>query len=70
MKYYRENFKDPETGKEPTTAEEFDLYAVKTLTKPIWDGSSNDKGDTINSWDELLEKGVWNTKEYVPGKKN
>ena len=69
FKYYKENFKDPETGKEATTAEEFDLYAVKTLTKPIWDGSSNDKGDTINSWKELLEKGVWNTKKYTPGKK-
>ncbi|MGD9553455.1 MAG: molybdopterin-dependent oxidoreductase [Arcobacteraceae bacterium] len=69
LRYYKENFKDPQTGKEPTTAEEFDLYAVKMLTKPIWDGSSNEKGDTINSWEELLEKGVWNTKKFTPGKK-
>lgn len=69
LRYYKENYKDPQTGKEPTTAEEFDLYALKYFTKPIWDGSSNEKGDTINSWDELLEKGVWSTKRYVPGKK-
>jgi anaerobic selenocysteine-containing dehydrogenase len=69
LRYYKENYKDPQTGKEPTTAEEFDLYALKYFTKPIWDGSSNEKGDTINSWDELLQKGVWSTKRYVPGKK-
>jgi anaerobic selenocysteine-containing dehydrogenase len=69
LRYFQENFKDPETGKMPQTAAEFDLYAVKHFTKPIWDGSSNDKGDTINSWDELLEKGVWKTKRFVPGKK-
>lgn len=69
LRYYQDNFKDPETGKTPQTPEEFDLYAVKYFTKPIWDGSSNDKGDTINSWDELLEKGVWKTKRFKPGKK-
>jgi anaerobic selenocysteine-containing dehydrogenase len=68
LRYYTENFKDPVSGKEPTTPEEFDLYAVKMMTKPIWDGSSNDKGDIINSWDELLQKGVWNGKRFVPGK--
>ncbi|MBE0490877.1 MAG: molybdopterin-dependent oxidoreductase [Sulfurospirillum sp.] len=69
LKYYQENFKDPETGKTPQTPEEFDLYAVKFYTKPVWDGSSNQKGDTINSWNELLEKGVWKTKKFVPGHK-
>jgi anaerobic selenocysteine-containing dehydrogenase len=69
FRYYKENFKDPETGKEPTTPEEFDLYALKHFTKPVWDGSSNDKGDTINSWEELLEKGVWNAYKFEPGKK-
>lgn len=69
LRYYQENFKDPETGKMPTTPEEFDLYAVKFYTKPVWDGSSNEKGDKINSWNELLEKGVWKTKKFKPGKK-
>lgn len=69
LKYYQENFKDPETGKMPQTAEEFDLYAVKFYTKPIWDGSSNAKGDTINGWKDLLEKGVWKAKKYKTGKK-
>lgn len=69
LRYYQENFKDPESGKTPQTPEEFDLFAVKYYTKPIWDGSSNSKGDSINSWAELLEKGVWKTKRYTPGKK-
>lgn len=67
LRYYQDNFKDPETGKTPQTAEEFDLFAVKYYTKPIWDGSSNEKGDSINSWAELLEKGVWKAKKYEPG---
>lgn len=69
LKYYQENFKDSETGKMPQTAEEFDLYAVKFYTKPIWDGSSNEKGDKINGWNDLLEKGVWKAKKYKIGKK-
>ncbi len=69
LRYYQENFKDPETGKTPQTPEEFDLFALKHYLEPIWTGKSNSKGDTINSWDELLEKGVWKTKRFVPGKK-
>lgn len=69
LRYYQENFKDPVTGKVPETPAEFDFYAVKFYTKPIWDGSSNSKGDTINSWDELLEKGVWKAKRYAIGEK-
>jgi len=69
LKYYQENFKDPETGKMPQTPEEFDLYAVKFYTKPIWDGSSNAKGDSINGWNDLLDKGVWKAKRYKIGEK-
>lgn len=69
LRYYQENFKDPETGRTPQTPEEFDLYAVKFYTKPVWDGSSNSKGDSINSWNELLQKGVWKAKRFEPGKR-
>ncbi|WP_428026360.1 molybdopterin-dependent oxidoreductase [Arcobacter sp.] len=69
LRYYKENFKDPISGKEPTNEEEFDLYAFKHYTKPVWDGSHADDGDKLNSWDELLQKGVWNTKKFKPGKK-
>lgn len=69
LKYYQENFKDPETGKMPQTPEEFDLYAVKFYTKPVWDGSSNGKGDTIKGWKDLLEKGVWKAKKFETGHK-
>ncbi|MBN2964946.1 molybdopterin-dependent oxidoreductase [Sulfurospirillum sp. T05] len=69
LRWMQDNFKDPVTGKTPETPEEFDLFAVKRATQPIWDGSSNSKGDTINSWEELLEKGVWTSKPYPIGKK-
>lgn len=69
LRYFQDNFKDPESGKAPTTPEEFDLYAVKYFTKPSWDGSNSEKGDGISSWNELLEKGVWKTKKYKIGKK-
>lgn len=69
LRYFQDNFKDPETGKTPETPEEFDLFALKYFTKPIWSGANNEKGDAINSWAELLEKGVWKTKKYKPGKK-
>jgi len=69
LRYYKENFKDPETGKEPTNAQEFDLYAVKYYTKPVWDGSHANKGDKIDGWDDLLKKGVWNANKYEIGKK-
>ena len=69
LRYFQDNFKDPESGKAPTTPEEFDLYAVKYFTKPSWDGSNSEKGDGISSWNELLDKGVWKTKKYKIGKK-
>ncbi len=69
LRYYKENFKDPETGKTPQTPEEFDLFALKYYLKPIWTGEGSKKGDEIKNWDDLLEKGVWKTKRFTPGKK-
>lgn len=59
LRYFQNEFKDPHTGKHPETPEEFDLIAVKMATKPVWDGSNHGKGDTINGWDDFVEKGVF-----------
>ncbi len=68
-RYYTENFKDPESGKTPETPEEFDLFALKYYTQPIWTGKGSAKGDKIDSWDDFVKKGVWKTKRFKPGKK-
>ncbi|MCX8028136.1 MAG: molybdopterin-dependent oxidoreductase [Thermodesulfovibrionales bacterium] len=59
-------FKDPETGKEPTNAGEFELYATKLRSKKAWDPAENKdfKGDRPNGWKEFVEKGVVNTPKF------
>ncbi len=59
-------FKDPETGKEPTNAEEFSLYATKLRSKKAWDPAENKdyKGDRLSGWKEFVEKGIVNTPRY------
>ncbi|ABW18642.1 molybdopterin-dependent oxidoreductase [Alkaliphilus oremlandii] len=60
--------KDPETGSEPTNGLEFELYAYKTLTQSIWDPTKytelENHGDKFNSWNEFIQKGVWNSDPY------
>lgn len=63
LNYYR-TFKDPETGSEPTTGEELDLYSLKIRTQRYWDPSKHQGGDRFNSWDEFKELGCWNSDEY------
>ncbi len=65
LRYFR-NFKDPETGQEPTTPEEFDLYACKIRTRHFWQPGEyiEGEGEKINGWEEYKRLGVWNTKEY------
>jgi len=65
LKYFQEEFKDPETGKTAETPSEFSLFALKILTKPLWTGKAKNYGDNITSWKELTERGIWNSSEYV-----
>lgn len=71
-RYFKEQFHDPETGKEPTNSQEFSLYALKKLTRPCWDSSHElygKYGDALKGWDEFVSKGVWNTKRFEYGHK-
>lgn len=69
FRYYKEAFKDPESGKMPNNADEFTLYVLKYFTKPLWDPSVEKEGDLIRSWQEFQEKGVWNSVVYPYRKK-
>jgi len=71
-RYFKEQFHDPETDKEPTNGAEFTIYALKKLTRPCWDSTHEDYGkygDALNGWDEFVKKGVWNTKRFEYGHK-
>lgn len=62
LNYYKNEFVDPETGKHPSNEEEFALFATKMLSKDVWDPSVEKDGDTLDGWEDFLEKGVWNAK--------
>ena len=64
-------YKDPESGKSPTTAEEFALYATKIASKKTWDPAENKdyKGDKPNGWEDFRKKGVVNSPRFEFRKK-
>ncbi len=64
IRYMREQFKDPETGAEPTNGNEFALYAVKNMTQPLWDPEHYVRGDRFSGWAEFAEKGIWNGPQH------
>jgi anaerobic selenocysteine-containing dehydrogenase len=63
LEHYK-TYKDPETGKEPTNAQEFALYALKYVTQGLWDPAKYKGGDKFNGWEEFREAGVWNSDPY------
>jgi len=63
LRHYKE-YKDPETGKEPTNADEFALYALKYATQNLWDPSKYKGGDRFNGWEAFRKTGVWNSDPY------
>ena len=63
LQHYRQ-YKDPETGKEPTNADEFALYALKYATQNLWDPSKYKGGDRFNGWEAFRRTGVWNSDPY------
>ena len=57
-------YKDPETGKEPTNAKEFAFYALKLTTHKLWDPAEYQGGDKFSGWEEFSKIGVWNSDPY------
>ncbi len=58
-------YRDPETGKTPENEKEFELFALKLVTRPLWDPARYKGGDRINGWDEFVRRGVWNSDPYT-----
>jgi len=63
LRHYK-TYTDPETGKEPTNADEFSLYALKIATQNLWDPAHYQGGDRFNGWAEFAKVGVWNSDPY------
>lgn len=65
--YYVNEFKDPESGKAPTTPEEFALFALKKATQKVWDPNLNKdyKGDRPQGWQDFVKRGVVNSPRYT-----
>ena len=62
--YYQKNYQDPETGKEAKNSREFELYALKKLTQPLWDLSIEVSGERLKGWQDYISKGVWHSERY------
>jgi anaerobic selenocysteine-containing dehydrogenase len=62
--YYATEFKDPETGKTPTNAQEFNEIAAKISSAPMWMPKEPLKGDKIEGWADFKKKGIYNTEKY------
>jgi anaerobic selenocysteine-containing dehydrogenase len=64
-------YKDPETGKAPTSAAELELFATKLRSRKAWDPAENKdyKGDRPSGWEEFVKKGVVNSPRFTFRKK-
>ena len=63
--YYSKEFKDPETGKAPTTALEFSVIAAKMSSVTLWNPKEPLKGDArIEGWADFRRKGMFSGAKY------
>jgi anaerobic selenocysteine-containing dehydrogenase len=63
--YYSKEFKDPETGKSPTSALEFSEIAAKMSSVSLWKPKDPLKGDEpIQGWAEFRRKGMFAGARY------
>jgi anaerobic selenocysteine-containing dehydrogenase len=62
--YYSKEFKDPETGRNPTTALEFAEIAAKMSSAPLWMPKAPLAGDKIDGWADFRRKGMYASAKY------
>ena len=63
--YYSKEFKDPETGKLPTSATEFSEIATKITSASLWKPKEPLKGDAaIAGWADFRKKGMFSGPKY------
>ena len=64
--YYANEFKDPETGKFPTTALEFSEFATKITSAPLWkSGSAGESAPPLNGWRQFKLLGIAVSGKYT-----
>ncbi len=64
--YYSTEFKDPETGKLPTNAAEFNEIQAKIVSAPLWMPKEPLKGDApLNGWADFKAKGMFSGPKYT-----
>ncbi len=64
LDYFKQEFKDVDTGKSPSNEREFALYSTKYYLSPLWMDAAGHDGDGIAGWDELRKRGMWNSDPY------
>jgi anaerobic selenocysteine-containing dehydrogenase len=63
--YYSKEFKDPDTGKAPTTALEFSEIATKMTSVTLWNPKEPLKGDApVAGWADFRKKGIFSGAKY------
>ena len=62
---YFNSFKDPETDKTPTNADEFALIATRIISSAVWKPKEPLKGDKIDGWEDFKKKGIYNSEGYT-----
>ncbi len=64
--YYSKEFKDPETGKAPTSALEFSITAAKMSSVSLWKPKEPLKGDApLKGWDDFRARGMFSGAKYT-----
>jgi len=64
--YYSKEFKDPETGKLPTSAMEFSEIAAKISSASLWMPKEPLKGDApLAGWADFRKKGIFSGPRYT-----
>ena len=72
LRFYRDQYKDPKTGKQPGNSMEFTLSALRYYTHPLWDPSHEKHGKYgfhHDGWDAFKQHGVWDSVKYPYRKK-
>jgi anaerobic selenocysteine-containing dehydrogenase len=62
--YLSKEFKDPESGRQPANEREFNEFAAKISSAPLWAPKTPLPGDKINGWAEFKAKGIYTGARY------
>ena len=64
LDFYRNEYKDVDTGKMPEDGKEFAEMVTKYYLSPFWTTKQGKGGDMIKDWNHMVERGMWNSDAY------